>query len=500
LRSPLARALVRLLAIGVSAAGGWISYELTVQYLDIPREEGNFLADTCEAFATSSCEKVSDSHWGRFPFGAEKDKPSMPTAELGLFYFTAVLSWLVLIGGCTASRWWAHLIPASGTALGLGGSAYLDYVMWKELDYWCPLCLGAHVCSLLLFGFALLLWPRRPLPVSAGTPADEPGEGTSERLFSPLPDTPAGPIRRWPHWWMLVLTPMVAALAMGAEHCFLLWQEAQQELQNVEWVKQDNARRKALFRWENRKWQGTYLSWLSAAPIDIPIEGEPVRGPAKARHTIVIFSDFDCPACGRMEQWFKKYIAPALRHPSVGGARIIFKHWPICTDCNEYAFRNSHPSACKAARAAEAARIVGGDGAFWRMHDLLFERQSEWKKSGSFVELAREIGLDEEAFLRAVDSPEGMERIKKHIEEGENLGKELVSEGKMDEDMRYWVKVHGTPSIFINNKRLYTRGHTETWHRILGYPVKPKRSTSMRRSSSTGPAARAAPGSAGPRK
>ena len=59
----------------------------------------------------------------------------MPVSLLGMFYFTAVLIWLWLVGSCSPSRWWAHLILVAGTAVGVGVSAFFEYIMWTKLDH-----------------------------------------------------------------------------------------------------------------------------------------------------------------------------------------------------------------------------------------------------------------------------------------------------------------------------------------------------------------------------
>lgn len=72
--------------------------------------------------------------------------------------------------------------------------------------------------------------------------------------------------------------------------------------------------------------------------------------------------------------------------------RIVFRHFPL---------QNIHDKALLATQAAEAA---GLQGKFWEMHDLLFERQSEWTEMDeeSFVawleDRAEEMGLDVDQF------------------------------------------------------------------------------------------------------
>ncbi len=76
--------------------------------------------------------------------------------------------------------------------------------------------------------------------------------------------------------------------------------------------------------------------------------------------------------------------------------RVVYRHFPLIS---------IHDKAVIAAEAAEAA---GAQGAFWEMHDLLFERQREWA-SLSVEDMpdvlsgyAKELGLDTEAFDQAL--------------------------------------------------------------------------------------------------
>src|SRR5712692_4387142 len=82
----------------------------------------------------------------------------------------------------------------------------------------------------------------------------------------------------------------------------------------------------------------------------------PSRGPASAPVTIVEFSDFQCPYCGReypvVERLMKEY---------EGKVRLVFRHFPL----------DFHPFAQKAAEAGACAADQGGDK-FWKLHDGMF--------------------------------------------------------------------------------------------------------------------------------
>lgn len=525
MRSPLGRWIVWILAIVLSVAGVWISYALTIEHFDIkvkrfqqtvdearkaatqpatapatrpdaakassnqakkPEKEKGLLEQVCEAFETSSCEEVALSKWGEIKLGSQPETAALPTAQLGLFYFIAVVWWLVLVGQVSPSRWWVHLLLVLVAAVGLAVSVYLDVVMFTQLDYWCPWCFVSHVISLLLFVCVLLLWPRR-LPEAPAAPESSAAMRVSELVSD------------WPHWWMLAVAPVVILLTFAVAHLYL-WrgyesrmveirlkmdqETIKQAAKRLEKYESDLARteqgyQKLKQRYEG-SWQHMATAWQIAPRVDIPIEGRPTFGPADARHTVVIFSDFQCPSCRRYEKWFYDTVVPLGEKN--GGLRVVFKHWPICTDgCNPNVSFNLHPKACQAARAAEAAMMLGGDDAFWKMHGLLFEHHADWvKNTALFVEYARRIGLDADAFVAAMNGDEVLARIKRDAEEGANLGRDQVDEKELE-----YVKVNSTPSLFIDGKRIPNPGYVNTWKSILR--MSPPRPTPPAQRSATKP-------------
>lgn len=98
--------------------------------------------------------------------------------------------------------------------------------------------------------------------------------------------------------------------------------------------------------------------WASLLLADAP---EPAWGSPSAPVTLVEFTDFECPFCSRvvptLAQLKQKYGPKQLR--------IVFKHNPL----------PFHKNARPAAEAAVVVYQQGGDKAFWRFHDRLFENQ-----------------------------------------------------------------------------------------------------------------------------
>lgn len=156
------------------------------------------------------------------------------------------------------------------------------------------------------------------------------------------------------------------------------------------------------------------------------------RGPERAALRLVLFTDYQCPDCARIEQdaWTLLEERDDLA--------LSIKHFPLSKDCNRLARElghNPHPNACWAARAAEAAGLLGGDEAFWRMHRWLFEREGRFTDADLRVGLAR-LGLDAGAFLERLHGTEALARVQADVEEALALG------------------LSTTPMVFLNGVEL----------------------------------------------
>ena len=66
----------------------------------------------------------------------------------------------------------------------------------------------------------------------------------------------------------------------------------------------------------------------AAAAVEVPgpvdVGRSPVRGPAQAPITVVLFSDFECPFCGRVETTLA-----ALEAAYPGKIRLVWKNFPL---------------------------------------------------------------------------------------------------------------------------------------------------------------------------
>ena len=158
----------------------------------------------------------------------------------------------------------------------------------------------------------------------------------------------------------------------------------------------------------------------ATAPTPTPLPMIDVSGPAlgspNARVTVIEFSDYQCPFCGRFyKDSFQRLSAEYIK---TGRVRYVMKDFPIET---------LHPLAVK---AAEATHCAGDQGKFWAMHDRLFEYQQGLSRNLMDTHAAS-VGLNVREFQRCVDGGTKESLVRRGIAEGESVG------------------VSGTPAFFI---------------------------------------------------
>ncbi|HET7321534.1 MAG TPA: thioredoxin domain-containing protein [Longimicrobiaceae bacterium] len=123
------------------------------------------------------------------------------------------------------------------------------------------------------------------------------------------------------------------------------------------------------------------------------------RGSADAPVVVYEFADFGCPFCGM----FARSTYPELHKEFVETGKVRWTYIPVT-----FGFPGGAEGAVAAECAAEQQK-------FWEMHDLLFQKQSEWKNERDRERLlpgyAEQIGLDVGAFLSCYRASGGRERL-----------------------------------------------------------------------------------------
>ena len=144
-----------------------------------------------------------------------------------------------------------------------------------------------------------------------------------------------------------------------------------------------------------------------------------IRGNKDAKVTLIEYSDFECPYC-------KNFQATLTEIMNTYGdkIRLAYRHYPL----------PFHANAEKEAEASECVAQLGGNDAFWKFADDIYQRTTS-NGTGFALDqlgpLAAEVGVDQQQFQSCLDSGKYAKLVKDSIAEGQGAG------------------VQGTPSTFI---------------------------------------------------
>jgi protein-disulfide isomerase len=125
-----------------------------------------------------------------------------------------------------------------------------------------------------------------------------------------------------------------------------------------------------------------------------------IMGSLDAPVKVVEFSDFECPFCQRFHPTMQRIV-----DESEGQVAWIYRHFPL----------DIHPKARKEAEASECAAELGGNEAFWKFTDRIYEITPANNRL-DFAELANTaefIGLNRVDFQECLDS----DKYASHVEE-----------------------------------------------------------------------------------
>ena len=186
----------------------------------------------------------------------------------------------------------------------------------------------------------------------------------------------------------------------------------------VDYLKQQQTeQRRQAFIEELKKKYPTSVK-LRAPTIAVETAGRPERGGgAKAPVTIVMFSDYECPFCGRGEK-----VIDQVMTTYGDKVRLVFRDYPL-------------PMHSHARGAAEAAACANAQGKYWPYHEKLFANQTALTED-KLKEYAGQVGLDVAKFEQCMKDKPFKDAIDKDIADGQAVG------------------VNGTPAFFINGRML----------------------------------------------
>ena len=164
---------------------------------------------------------------------------------------------------------------------------------------------------------------------------------------------------------------------------------------------------------------------LPESPVfSISTKDQPSLGSENAAVTIVAFRDYQCPSCASIHPSLERLVKE-----NAGKVRLVTRDFPL----------SQHAEAFKAAEAAEAARE---QGKYWEYIHLLMQNQSALGVE-KLKTYASELGLDCALFDAALDSGKFAEMVQRDVDEGTKLG------------------LKGTPSLFINGRRINANSYEE---------------------------------------
>jgi protein-disulfide isomerase len=138
-----------------------------------------------------------------------------------------------------------------------------------------------------------------------------------------------------------------------------------------------------------------------------------VDGPTGAELELVMYGDFQCPYCTAAYPIVKR-----VRDQLAGRLLFAFRHFPL---------RDVHPDAQRSAEASEAA---AAQGAFWEMHDRLYEARGALSH-GDLIGYAAELGIDADRVADELGSSAHAPRVQRDLDSGLASG------------------VTGTPGFFV---------------------------------------------------
>jgi protein-disulfide isomerase len=154
--------------------------------------------------------------------------------------------------------------------------------------------------------------------------------------------------------------------------------------------------------------------------LPVQVDDDPIMGAADAPITIIEFSDFNCPYCGR----FSSETLPRLLDKYEGKVRFVYRDMPII-------------GGQISVETAIAAECAADQGKFTEYHNLLYsDTAAATRQRDVYIRYAVQLGLDEPTFTACLDDPTKSTEVSLDYLDGQEQN------------------ITGTPTFFINGRMI----------------------------------------------
>lgn len=173
--------------------------------------------------------------------------------------------------------------------------------------------------------------------------------------------------------------------------------------------------------------------WQNSPAVNFDNSLGLIKGSTEASAPVLTeFADFKCPHCKVAATTIKNFLAG---NKSV---KMVFKPYPLDGSCNPHVPSKGDGSRCELAGWALCGEKLFQKG--WDIHYWIFDHQEQMMNDGNLdahlEKMTKELAIDSAQLKTCATSAETYDIIKKSAAEGE------------------MAKVTGTPSIFVNGKKL----------------------------------------------
>ena len=181
-----------------------------------------------------------------------------------------------------------------------------------------------------------------------------------------------------------------------------------------------------------------------------------IEGLGKANVKLVEYGDYECPYCEEYASVVSQVVSDEFNNIT-----FQFINYPLTS---------IHPNAFSAARAAQAAGLMGK---FWQMHDALYN-QSNWSQWSTatdplpyFRTYASELGLNVNTFLNKYNSNQVNNMIQADMTLGNNLN------------------IQGTPTFYLDGKQIQVSPQVSAFEKLINAAIAANGNVSKTSSGST---------------